>query len=72
MFAAFKDSGHGQYTIIVYNNLERPAQYTLSAYGGTLIDDAGQTAISASDAQVQTISSDAGGAASNATVLATA
>ena len=59
LFAAFKDSGHGAYTIIVYNNLQRPAQYKLSTFGATLLDDAEQTSVSASDAQLQTVSVDA-------------
>lgn len=41
--AAFRDSGRGRYTVIVYNNSTLPIEYTLSARSGILHDDAGQT-----------------------------
>jgi len=41
---AFRDSGRGRYTVIVYNNSTLPIEYTLSARSGILTDDAGQTA----------------------------
>lgn len=43
MGAAFRDSGRGQYTVIVFNNSEKAITYTLSAEGGVLMDDANQT-----------------------------
>jgi len=39
---AFRDSGRGRYTVIVYNNSTLPIEYTLSARSGILTDDAGQ------------------------------
>ncbi|MCX6047720.1 MAG: hypothetical protein NT075_21690 [Chloroflexi bacterium] len=41
--ASFGASGHGPYTVIVYNNAELPATYALSIEGGSLIDQYGQT-----------------------------
>ena len=41
--ASFNASGLGSYTVIVYNNSRVPATYSLSATGGTLVDDAQQT-----------------------------
>lgn len=43
MQASFRDSGRGKYTVIVFNNAAVPIQYTLSAQGGLLTDDSGQT-----------------------------
>ena len=43
MAASFRDSGRGNYTVIVYNNSDLPVTYALSAEGGALIDDANQT-----------------------------
>ncbi len=43
MGAAFLASGRGQYTVVVYNNAQLPVQYTLTAQGGILIDNANQT-----------------------------
>ncbi len=43
MSAAFRVSGRGQYTVVVYNNSLLPVTYTLVAEGGTLIDNANQT-----------------------------
>ena len=39
---AFRDSGRGKYTVIVYNNAPIAVQYTLFADGGTLTDASGQ------------------------------
>ncbi len=49
MGGAFRDSGRGKYTVIVYNNAPMAVQYTLSALGGLLTDGSGQTS-SAADA----------------------
>lgn len=43
MGAAFRSSGRGHYTVIVYNNSQLPVTYTLSVEGGVLIDNANQT-----------------------------
>lgn len=43
MAAAFRDSGRGRYTVIVYNNSDLPVTYALSVAGGTLFDGANQT-----------------------------
>lgn len=43
MAAAFRDSGRGSYTVIVYNNSDLPVTYALSVEGGTLFDGANQT-----------------------------
>ncbi|MFN8489295.1 MAG: hypothetical protein U0350_17060 [Caldilineaceae bacterium] len=43
MQAAFRDSGRGKYTVVVFNNAASPIQYTLSAQGGLLTDASGQT-----------------------------
>jgi hypothetical protein len=45
--AAFRDSGRGSYTVIVYNNSDLPVTYALSVEGGTLFDGANQTLTSA-------------------------
>lgn len=47
MGAAFRTSGHGAYTVIVYNNSLLPVTYTLTVEGGTLVDTANQTLVSA-------------------------
>ena len=41
--ATFKSTGFGPYTVIVQNNSRVPATYELTATGGMLIDDSGQT-----------------------------
>ena len=41
--ATFKSTGFGPYTVIVQNNSRVPATYDLTATGGILIDDSGQT-----------------------------
>ncbi|MDI9549015.1 MAG: fasciclin domain-containing protein [Chloroflexota bacterium] len=41
--ATFSASGLGPYIVIVYNNSEVPATYTLRVDGGILVDDSGQT-----------------------------
>jgi hypothetical protein len=41
--AAFRDSGRGSYTVIVYNNSDLPVTYALNVEGGVLIDEANQT-----------------------------
>jgi len=41
--ANFTTSGHGPYTVVVYNNAPIPASYALSIEGGLLIDQYGQT-----------------------------
>ncbi len=41
--ASFSASGLGPYIVIVYNNSEVPATYTLRVDGGILTDDSGQT-----------------------------
>lgn len=41
---AFRASGRGQYTVVVYNNSALPVHYTLTADGGLLADNANQTA----------------------------
>ncbi|MEZ4867125.1 MAG: hypothetical protein R3C14_37725 [Caldilineaceae bacterium] len=43
MGVAFRASGHGHYTVIVYNNSLLPVHYTLTVEGGMLIDNANQT-----------------------------
>jgi hypothetical protein len=47
MAAAFRSSGRGKYTVIVYNNSQLPVRYTLTTEGGTLFDSANQTATTA-------------------------
>jgi uncharacterized surface protein with fasciclin (FAS1) repeats len=41
--ASFNATGLGPYTVIVYNNSLVPGSYSITAEGGTLIDDSGQT-----------------------------
>ena len=41
--ATFNSTGFGPYTVIVQNNSRVPATYELTATGGVLIDDSGQT-----------------------------
>jgi uncharacterized surface protein with fasciclin (FAS1) repeats/nucleoid-associated protein YgaU len=41
--AKFTASGFGPYVVIVYNNANVPATYTLRVDGGILVDDAGQS-----------------------------
>jgi len=43
MGAAFRASGRGHYTVIVYNNSLLPVTYQLTVEGGVLIDSANQT-----------------------------
>lgn len=43
MSVAFRVSGRGHYTVVVYNNSLLPITYTLVAEGGTLMDNANQT-----------------------------
>jgi hypothetical protein len=43
--AVINSSGHGKYTVIVYNNSEVPAHYTLRANGGLLTDETAQTSL---------------------------
>ncbi len=43
MSAAFRVSGRGQYTVVVYNNSMLPITYTLVAEGGMLLDNANQS-----------------------------
>ncbi len=43
MSVAFRVSGRGHYTVVVYNNSMLPVSYTLVAEGGILIDNANQT-----------------------------
>lgn len=40
---SFTASGFGPYTVVVYNDSDIPATYTLRVDGGILIDDSGQT-----------------------------
>lgn len=47
MAGAFRASGRGQYTVVVYNNSPLPVHYTLTADGGILTDNANQTTGSA-------------------------
>lgn len=47
MAGAFRASGHGQYTVVVYNNSALPVHYTLTADAGILTDNANQTAATA-------------------------
>lgn len=42
-FVAFRDSGRGQYTIIVHNNFEQTTNYQITVTGGQLKDGVGQT-----------------------------
>ena len=42
--AVFNASGHGKYTIIVFNNSDVPVSYLLTAHGGLLSDETGQVA----------------------------
>ncbi|MBX3010168.1 MAG: hypothetical protein KF832_01630 [Caldilineaceae bacterium] len=48
MSAAFRTSGRGQYTVVVYNNSLLPITYSLRAEGGVLVDNANQTLATAS------------------------
>lgn len=41
--ATFNVTGTGEHTVIVYNNSQVSATYTLKAQGGLLVDDSGQT-----------------------------
>jgi hypothetical protein len=50
MAAAFRDSGRGKYTVIVYNNSDVPISYVLTATGGLLSDGSNQTQTAASSA----------------------
>ncbi|MEZ4737270.1 MAG: hypothetical protein R3E79_60080, partial [Caldilineaceae bacterium] len=43
MGAAFRASGRGHYTVIVYNNSLLPVTYQLTVEGGVLLDSANQT-----------------------------
>jgi hypothetical protein len=43
--AVINSSGHGQYTVIVYNNSDVPARYELRANGGLLTDEMAQTSL---------------------------
>lgn len=46
---ALKDSGRGNYTVIVYNESTTPITYELLAQNGVLLDSAGQTVADAAD-----------------------
>jgi hypothetical protein len=46
---ALKDSGRGNYTVIVYNESTTPITYDLLAQNGILLDSAGQTVADAAD-----------------------
>lgn len=48
---AFRASGRGQYTVVVYNNALLPVHYTLTADGGLLTDNANQTTTTAAQAE---------------------
>lgn len=50
MGGAFRASGRGQYTVVVYNNSALPVHYTLTSDGGILTDNANQTAATAAPA----------------------
>ncbi|MCB0044362.1 MAG: hypothetical protein KDD92_02925 [Caldilineaceae bacterium] len=52
MRAAFRGSGHGAYTVIVYNDADIFATYTLEAIGGRLSDGINQTTLPAPAAPV--------------------
>jgi uncharacterized surface protein with fasciclin (FAS1) repeats/nucleoid-associated protein YgaU len=52
--AAFTASGTEPYTVIVYNNSNIPATYSLVATGGMLVDDSGQTTTAQQAAPVTT------------------
>lgn len=54
MGATFRASGHGQYTVIVYNNSLLPVTYALSVEGGVLIDNANQTLTTAAQTPTPT------------------
>ncbi|MCB0065059.1 MAG: hypothetical protein KDE19_23205, partial [Caldilineaceae bacterium] len=41
--AAFQAVGRGKYTVIVFNNAQLPVQYTLTAEGAQLLDNANQS-----------------------------
>jgi hypothetical protein len=43
--AVINASGHGKYTIVVYNNSAVPATYQLRANGGLLVDETAQTTL---------------------------
>ncbi len=45
LFASFKASGRGSYTVIVYNNSSVPARYILSAAGGVLATEDVETSL---------------------------
>jgi len=49
MSVAFRVSGRGHYTVVVYNNSLVPVTYTLVAEGGTLFDNANQTLSTAAE-----------------------
>ena len=63
MRAAFRDSGRGNYTAVVYNNSTTPITYTLSAIGATLIDDDDQTTLPGSIAADANMAQAQGGVA---------
>jgi hypothetical protein len=46
---ALKDSGRGNYTVIVFNESNTPITYELLAQNGVLLDNAGQTTADAAD-----------------------
>lgn len=51
MAGAFRASGRGQYTVVVYNNSPLPVHYSLTADGGLLADTANQTSAPAVQAE---------------------
>ena len=45
LWANFTASGHGNYTVIVYNNSGIPAEYLLTVEGGVLKDEIQQASL---------------------------
>jgi hypothetical protein len=43
--AVFNASGHGKYTVVVFNNSDVAVRYLLTAEGGLLVDETGQTSL---------------------------
>jgi len=66
--ANFKAVGEGEYVVLVYNTSQVPGSYTISATGGLLSDDSGQTRT----AQLAAVSNTATTTATTTTVATTA
>ncbi|MEM7130060.1 MAG: hypothetical protein AAF702_27265 [Chloroflexota bacterium] len=69
METSFQSSGKGNYTVVVFNNLDARARYILNVDGGILVDDSGQSVEEFVDPPVQEAAAQASTAAAPVTAV---